>query len=79
MSTTILEQLGGNRFVAMTGANTFVGDEQARSLRFKISSRLATNGANLVRVTLEPTISTASIFQALHVPRPAAAPRDLRA
>jgi hypothetical protein len=57
MSTaqTILEQLGGNRFAAMTGANTFVGDEQARSLRFKISSRLATNGANMVRVTLEPS------------------------
>ena len=55
VSKTILEQLGGHRFLVMTGAKNLIGDDQAKSLRFQISSRLATNGANLVRVTLEPT------------------------
>lgn len=62
ISTTILEQLGGHRFVAMTGARNLVGDEQAKSLRFQISSRLAKNGANLVKVTLMPTDLYTVIF-----------------
>lgn len=49
VAQTILEQLGGNRFVAMTGANTFIGS--ADSLRFSIPR--ARNGATLVRVTLD--------------------------
>lgn len=49
VATQILEQLGGNRFVAMTGAKQFVGGE--RSLQFSLG-RGATNKANKVRVTL---------------------------
>lgn len=49
VATQILEQLGGNRFVAMTGAKQFVGGE--RSLQFSIG-RGATNKTNKVRVTL---------------------------
>lgn len=49
VATQILEQLGGNRFAAMTGAKQFVGGE--RSLQFSIG-RGATNKANKVRVTL---------------------------
>lgn len=48
---TILEQLGGNRFIAMTGAKNFVGD--ARSIRFSIPGRLAANKANKVVVELD--------------------------
>jgi hypothetical protein len=38
VSKTILQQLGGNRFIAMTGAKMFVGD--ANSLRFRIARRI---------------------------------------
>ena len=48
---TILSQLGGSRFIAMTGAKEFVGD--VNSLKFKIPK----NGskANYCKVILEPT------------------------
>ena len=49
VAAQILEQLGGNRFAAMTGAKQFVGGE--RSLQFSLG-RGATNKANKVRVTL---------------------------
>lgn len=49
VAQTIMAQLGGNRFVAMTGASTFVGDD--RSLTFKIG-RGAANKANRVRISL---------------------------
>ena len=49
VATQILEQLGGHRFTAMTGAKQFVGSE--RALQFSIG-RGATNKANKVRVTL---------------------------
>jgi len=45
----ILKQLGGNRFVAMTGAKNFVSD--GASLSFSLP-RGASNKANKVRVTL---------------------------
>lgn len=46
----ILAQLGGNRFCAMTGANSMVGGENM--LQFKIG-RGAINKANTVRVELD--------------------------
>jgi len=46
---TILEQLGGNRFAAMTGAKNFACDES--SLQFSIGRN--SHGINKVRVTLE--------------------------
>lgn len=49
-ANTILEQLGGGKFVAMTGAKSFVGSED--SLMFALPSRFAKNGINKVRVTL---------------------------
>lgn len=47
----ILQQLGGNRFIAMTGAKDFVAD--TNSLKMK----LPRNGskANYCKITLEPT------------------------
>lgn len=47
---TILNQIGGNRFIAMTGAKNFVGSDSA--LHFSIG-RGAKNKANKVRITLE--------------------------
>lgn len=47
---TILAQLGGNRFCAMTGASGLVGGDNM--LQFKIG-RGAVNKANTVRVELD--------------------------
>ena len=49
VAQTILAQLGGNRFQAMTGASGFLGTED--SLMFKLPSK-GKDGANKVRVTL---------------------------
>ena len=49
VATEILRQMGGNRFIAMTGAKDFVGSKD--SLMFALP-RLAKNKANKVRVTL---------------------------
>lgn len=48
VANTIVQQLGGNRFRAMTGANTFVGSE--RSVTFKIGRNA--KGVSHVRITL---------------------------
>jgi hypothetical protein len=52
VAKTILDQLGGRRFVAMTGAKDFLGG--AASLTFSLPARLAQDGINRVRVTLDP-------------------------
>jgi hypothetical protein len=38
---TILQQLGGNKFIAMTGAKDFVKDDKNRSIIFKIGRNFA--------------------------------------
>ncbi len=52
IAQTILAQLGGNRFVVMTGAKQLV--DTGNGLQFSIG-RGATNKANKVRVTLDTT------------------------
>lgn len=57
IATTILEQLGGNRFTVMTGAKNFCGHGEAREfhklggLSFKIGSG-AKDGITHVRIFL---------------------------
>lgn len=51
VATTILEQLGGNRFRVMTGARDFLGSED--SLQFKLPR--AKDGINCVQIKLEPS------------------------
>ena len=53
VARTILQQLGGPRFVAMTGASHLVYGDQ--SLEFSLPPRFATNKANKVRITLDPS------------------------
>lgn len=48
IAKTILQQLGGGRFAAMTGAHTFV--DTGRGLSFRLPNRTI----NLVTVTLTP-------------------------
>ncbi len=51
VAKTILEQLGGNRFVAMTGSRNFVGD--TNSLSFRVVH--AKDGINACQIKLDPS------------------------
>ena len=46
----VLKQLGGNKFIAMTGAKEFV--QHKNYIRFKLPSRFAKDGINFVKITL---------------------------
>ena|SRR5690348_11826864 len=50
VAETILEQLGGNRFIVMTGARGFL--DAGNALRFRLPSNFASRGINAVSVTL---------------------------
>jgi hypothetical protein len=50
IANTILSQLGGQRFLAMTGAKFLLAHESA--LSFHLPSNFATNGINRVRIDL---------------------------
>jgi hypothetical protein len=50
VAETVLQQLGSRRFIAMTGAKSFVADEN--TLRFKLPSNFATRSINCVTITL---------------------------
>ena len=60
VAQTILQQLGGNRFTAMTGAKNFVAGESL--LQFSLPSNFAQNKANRVVVKLEATDTYAVEF-----------------
>ena len=47
---TILNQLGGSQFIAMTGAKNFLSTDSG--LQFDLPARIAAKGINKVRVTL---------------------------
>ena len=49
----ILRQLGGSRFVAMTGAKHLC--EVERGLGFQIPGNVTKDGINAVKITLEPS------------------------
>lgn len=50
VAQTILAQLGGKKFIAMTGASAFIGG--VTTLKFKIPK--AKSGINVVSITLTP-------------------------
>lgn len=60
IANTILAQLGGRRFIAMTGAREFVAIYSG--LRFRLPR--ARGGINLVRIVLEPSDAYAIEFHA---------------
>lgn len=49
IATTILEQLGGNKFLAMTGAKNLLAHESALSFKLPMKTR---DGSNYVKITL---------------------------
>lgn len=52
VASTILNQIGGRRFIMMTGAKDFVAAENG--LTFRIPARSAKRGINKVRIVLMP-------------------------
>lgn len=60
VAKTIYQQLGGNRFAAMTGARNLVCGENY--LQFDLPANFAKRGINKVRVTLEPTDTYTIVF-----------------
>lgn len=52
IAKTILEQLGGNKFIVMTGAKNLLAHEAG--LSFKLPSRFAKSGINYVEISLDP-------------------------
>lgn len=48
IAKTILSQLGGNRFIAMTGSKNFVAGEKSLSMKLTRNQ----TGANYLRITL---------------------------
>lgn len=60
VAETILKQLGGDRFIAMTGARNFLADGNA--LRFRLPSNFAKRRINAVRFTLNGTDTYDVVF-----------------
>lgn len=52
IAKTILSQLGGSKFLAMTGAKNIFSHQEG-ALSFKLPSKFATDGINHVKVTLD--------------------------
>lgn len=52
VAATILEQLGGRKFLVMTGAKNLLSLESG--LQLKLPSNFAKDGINVVRITLTP-------------------------
>ena len=71
---TILEQLGGDDFIALTGATAFIGTED--SLTFRVGHN--PKGVSLVRVTLTPgDLYAVTFFRTGKAPRMADDGRSL--
>ena len=65
VANTILAQLGGRRFIAMTGARDFIGGDNF--ITFSLPAGFAKEGINRIRITLDWTDTY--IFEALKVYR----------
>lgn len=65
IAQTILAQLGGNRFITMTGAKYLVAIDHG--IQFQLPSRFALHGINYVKVELAPsdtyTITFGKVFK----------------
>lgn len=54
VAKTILEQLGGNKFIVMTGAKKFVGSPNSLTFRLPGARGFCKDNINSVQVTLDP-------------------------
>lgn len=53
IAQTILQQLGGHHFIAMTGATNLIAD--AHSLGFRLPAHFAKKAIRFIRIDLEPS------------------------
>ena len=51
VSRTILQQMGGNRFIVMTGSYNFIGSDDSLTMKLRTNKAKATH----LRVTLMPS------------------------
>lgn len=63
IAQTIVTQLGGRRFIAMTGAGDFIGGDNF--ITFSLPAGFAKDGINKIRITLDWTDTY--IFEALKI------------
>lgn len=64
VAQTILEQLGGNRFIAMTGARNLVAGDNMLMFKIPGGGGFARKGINCVQVTLrESDLYTVKFFK----------------
>lgn len=61
VANTIRQQLGGNRFAAMTGAKNFMGSPD--SLTFALPANFAKDGINRVRIVLVGDLYAVEFFK----------------
>jgi len=61
VANTILEQLGGRKFIAMTGARNFVGDFSGLSFRLPGAGGYCKDSINCVKIELTRATSTTCI------------------
>lgn len=54
IAVEIISQLGGNKFIVMTGAKQFVSLDKG-GIIFKLPSNFAKNGINLIKIELDPS------------------------
>jgi hypothetical protein len=55
VATIILQQLGGNKFIAMTGAKDIFADGNALQFKLPKTPGFVTQGINFVKIRLMPT------------------------
>lgn len=72
VAETILAQLGGNKFVAMTGAKNILGDKS--KLQFQLPRNFAKSGINSVVIELLPSDTYKMVFYKLGTARNLYAP-----
>jgi hypothetical protein len=61
IANTILQQLGGNQFIAMTGSSKFIAVDGGNTLLMKLV--LNKSGCNVLRVTLDADDTYTMVFQ----------------
>lgn len=65
IAKTILSQLGGNKFIVMTGAKNC--QDHGRALSFRVPATVTTGtGINYVKITLEPSDTYTIEFGRVH-------------
>jgi len=62
VATITLQQLGGNKFIAMTGAKNLVSDGQSLNFHLPKKPGFVRQGINFVKITLMPTDTYKMVF-----------------